>query len=123
MMSSEDVAARAVATQKAFSAFEWDWNRTFWRKVIGSLQLRPVSEVPNRSTHLLNDRYVHAYFSSDVLEFVIAEIDVYEPPERLLAADFDNMSDAFYEKYQAALSALSQALGKPKFEDGAAAEG
>jgi hypothetical protein len=80
--------------------------------------------VPGRSTYkTLEGPSLSLYSEGEVAEFVEVTLDAYRDPHLLNELEYEQKTDEFHRKFQAAVSTGTRVLGPPVFVDGVGRDG
>jgi hypothetical protein len=106
------------------ASLDWTWTRSWWEEAAAKLGFH--AEALTATLGVYRDQDGNAWrarFDGASLLFCEVVFDVSGDLEDLSLAEYDDVIDEYYEKFQSAVVDLMPVLGKPTFCDGAAAKG
>jgi hypothetical protein len=103
---------------------QWEWSLSWATESIQQIGGKLEEEVNGRLTYRLEDDYsLSIYHEGHNVLFVEGTLEAFGDVEGLSPVEYEDKVDEFFKKYEGAVAAVERVLGRPRFNDGAAAAG
>lgn len=103
---------------------KWRWSKEEMEECIRSLGWKFIEQVLHRQEYLVcGNLQASIYFDGSECIVIEIDVEVFLDPDTLSLTEYDDKVDEFFAKYEQAVQLAEKVLGRPRFNDGAAARG